>query len=86
MYRLTKRTLSRVLSQQPLWENSNNRENWKMMLSRKSIFLWMFQKYPQNKQRYVAMMQDSKYQHIQFIRLTSPKQTEAFLKQIKAVQ
>ena len=56
------------------------------MLSRKSIFLWMFQKYPQNKQRYVAMMQDSKYQHIQFIRLTSPKQTEAFLKQIKAVQ
>ena len=86
LYRLTKRTLSRVLSQQPLWENSNNRENWKMMLSRKSIFLWMFQKYPQNKQRYVAMMQDSKYQHIQFIRLTSPKQTEAFLKQIKAVQ
>ena len=57
-----------------------------MMLSRKSIFLWMLQKYPQNKQRYAAMMQDPEYQHIQFIRLTSPKQTEAFLKQIKAVQ
>ena len=51
-----------------------------MMLSRKSIFLWMFQKYPQNKQRYVAMMQDSKYQHIQFIRLTSPRQAQEFLK------
>ena len=46
----------------------------------------MFQKYPQNKQRYVAMMQDSKYQHIQFIRLTSPKQAAEFLQQIKVVQ
>ena len=52
------------------------------MLSRKSIFLWMLQKYPQNKQRYVAMMQDSKYQHIQFIRLTSPRQAQEFLKRL----
>jgi len=85
LYRLTKRTLWRAMSQKPLWENSNNRENWKMMLSRKSIFLWMLQKYPQNKQRYVAMMQDSKYQHIQFIRLTSPRQAQEFLKRLSGV-
>lgn len=82
LYRLTKRTLWRALSRKPLWENSNNRESWKMMFSKQSIFLWMFQKYPQNKHRYLAMMQNPEYQHIRFIRLTSPKQATVFLQQI----
>ena len=82
LYRLTKRTLSRVLSQKPLWENSNNRENWKMMLSRKSIFIWMIQKYPKNRQKYQAMMHDPQYAHLQFVHLASPKQAKLFLKQI----
>ncbi|MGG2096414.1 adenylate kinase [Acinetobacter haemolyticus] len=82
LYRLTKRTVWRALSRKPLWKNSNNRESWRMMFSKKSIFLWMFQKYPQNKQRYLTMMQDPKYQHIRFIHLTSPRKTAAFLKQI----
>ncbi len=86
LYRLTKRTLWRALSRKRLWEDSNNRESWKMMFSKKSIFLWMLQKYPQNKQRYLAMMQHPDYQHIRFIHLTSPQQAAAFLQQIEAKQ
>ncbi|MDH0717611.1 shikimate kinase [Acinetobacter junii] len=81
-YHLTKRTLWRILSRERLWKNSNNRENLKMVFSQKSIFLWMFQKYPQNKKRYLAMMNNPKYQHIRFINLTSPRKIAAFLKQI----
>lgn len=81
-FRLTKRTLWRAISRQTLWENSNNKESWKIMFSKKSIFLWMLQKYPQNKQRYLAMMQNPDYQHIQFIRLTSPQQTKEFLNRL----
>ncbi|WP_151981171.1 shikimate kinase [Acinetobacter guerrae] len=84
-FRLTKRTLWRAISRKTLWENSNNKESWKIMFSKKSIFLWMLQKYPQNKRRYLAMMQHPDYQHIQFIRLTSPKQTAAFLGSVSKV-
>ncbi|MGE8644990.1 AAA family ATPase [Acinetobacter vivianii] len=84
LYRLTKRTLGRVISRKKLWENSNNRESLKLMLSQESIFIWLIKSYPKNRKKYSDLMQNPAYQHIQFIRLTSPKQTEAFLKQMKA--
>ncbi|MFW2161264.1 adenylate kinase [Acinetobacter beijerinckii] len=86
LYRLTKRTLGRVISQKKLWEDSNNRESLKMMLSKESIFVWLFKSYPKNRKKYLALMQNPDYQHIRFIRLTSPKHAEKFLEQIKAVQ
>jgi len=84
LYRLTKRTLGRVISRKKLWENSNNRESLKLMLSKESVFIWLIKSYPKNRKKYSDLMQNPAYQHIQFIRLTSPKQTEAFLKQMKA--
>ncbi|RPE47950.1 adenylate kinase family enzyme [Acinetobacter sp. BIGb0102] len=84
LYRLTKRTLGRVISRKKLWENSNNRESLKLMLSKESIFIWLIKSYPKNRKKYSDLMQNPAYQHIQFIHLTSPKQTEAFLKQMKA--
>lgn len=84
LYRLTKRTLGRVISRKKLWENSNNRESLKLMLSRESIFIWLIKSYPQNRKKYSDLMQNPAYQHIHFIRLTSPQQTARFLKQMKA--
>lgn len=86
LHRLTKRTLGRVISQKKLWEDSNNRESLKMMLSKESIFVWLFKSYPKNRKKYLALMQNPDYQHIQFIRLTSPKQAAEFLQQIKVLQ
>ncbi|MDM1019875.1 AAA family ATPase [Acinetobacter sp. VNK23] len=86
LYRLTKRTLGRVISRKKLWENSNNRESLKLMLSKESIFVWLIKSYPKNRNKYFDLMHNSAYQHIQFIRLNSPKQTESFLKHVKAVQ
>ncbi|MEG0346977.1 MAG: adenylate kinase, partial [Acinetobacter sp.] len=63
-----------------------NRESLKLLFSKQSIFIWLIQQYPRNKAKYQMMMQDQKYQHIQFIRLTSPKQAAEFLQQIKVVQ
>ena len=86
LYRLTKRTLGRVISRKKLWENSNNRESLKLMLSKESIFVWLIKSYPKNRNKYFDLMQNPAYQHIQFIRLTSPKQTESFLKHVKVMQ
>lgn len=84
LYRLTKRTFGRVISRKKLWEDSNNRESLKLMLSKESIFMWLIKSYPKNRKKYFSLMQNPAYQHIQFIRLTSPKQAATFLKQIKA--
>jgi adenylate kinase family enzyme len=85
-FHLMKRSLFNLISQRKLWENSNNRESLKLLFSKQSIFIWLIQQYPRNKTKYQMMMQDQKYQHIQFIRLTSPKQAAEFLQQIKVVQ
>ncbi|RUP40908.1 MAG: adenylate kinase [Acinetobacter sp.] len=85
-FHLMKRSLFNLISQRKLWENSNNRESLKLLFSKQSIFIWLIQQYPRNKAKYQMMMQDQKYQHIQFIRLTSPKQAAEFLQQIKVVQ
>lgn len=84
LYRLSKRTFGRVISREKLWENSDNRESLKLMLSKESIFIWLIKSYPKNRKKYSDLMQNPAYQHIQFIHLTSPKQTEAFFKQMKA--
>jgi adenylate kinase family enzyme len=84
LYRSVKRAISRAVTQKRLWANSNNRESLKLMLSKESIFIWLIKSYPKNRKKYSDLMQNPAYQHIQFIRLTSPKQTEAFLKQMKA--
>ena len=85
-FHLMKRSLFNLISQRKLWENSNNRESLKLLFSKQSIFIWLIQQYPRNKAKYQMMMKDQKYQHIQFIRLTSPKQAAEFLQQIKVVQ
>lgn len=82
VYRLVQRTLSRVISQKPLWRDSNNRESLKMMLSKESILVWLVKSYSKNRQKYLGFMQDENYQYIQFIHLTSPGQAKNFLKQI----
>ncbi|ENX12047.1 hypothetical protein F895_03558 [Acinetobacter sp. CIP 64.2] len=83
LYRSVKRAISRAVTQKRLWENSNNRESFKTsFLSKDSIILWMITHHAQNRKKYLAMMNDARYQHIQFIRLTSPKQTAVFLNEM----
>jgi len=85
LYRSVKRAISRAVTQKRLWANSNNRESFKTsFLSKDSIILWMITHHAKNRKKYLAMINDPQYQHIQFIHLTSPKQTEAFFKQMKA--
>ncbi|MCH7306689.1 AAA family ATPase [Acinetobacter sp. NIPH 1852] len=83
LYRSLKRAIIRAATQKRLWANSNNRESFrKSFLSKDSIILWMMNHHAKNRKKYLEMMQNPKYQHIRFIRLTSPKQAAVFLQQI----
>ncbi|HDN2512258.1 TPA: adenylate kinase [Providencia rettgeri] len=85
LYQSITRTLSRIHSGQELWENTGNKERWgKAFFSRDSIILWLLKTYYPNKERNLKHMANINLCHIQFVRLTSPKETRLFLQQMKA--
>lgn len=77
-----KRAFVRIKTQEKLWIHSNNRESLSMVFSRDSIVLWMIKTHAKNREKYLSLMNDSKYSHIQFVHLRSRKQTKQFLEGI----
>ncbi|EJD6507121.1 MULTISPECIES: AAA family ATPase [Providencia] len=85
LYQSIIRTLSRIRSGQELWENTGNKESWKnAFFSRNSIILWQLKTYYPNKRRNLKHMANINLRHIQFVRLTSPKETRLFFEHIKS--
>ena len=85
LFQLFKRTVMRIVSRQELWENTGNKESLgKSFMSKKSIFVWFFKNYKNNKSRYSELMNSPRVKHVQFIRLRSPKEVEQFIDAINA--
>lgn len=80
LVRVTKRAVHRSLTQTELWPGTGNRETLrKAFLSRDSVIWWMITSYRRNRQKYLAAIDSPDCQHIQFVRLTSPRQVARFL-------
>jgi adenylate kinase family enzyme len=83
--RLTRRTLRRCLRREELWHG--NREHLATHLfTRNSLFLWVLQTYRRRRRQFQELSADPRNAHIQFIRLGSPRQAEAWLHQFEAPQ
>jgi adenylate kinase family enzyme len=81
LWQLTLRTSGRVFGKQELW--NGNRETLKgVLFSKDSLFAWAIKTHPTLQKRYEALMADSGYRHIHFIRLRSPKELKAWLESI----
>ncbi|MDN2488335.1 (d)CMP kinase [Kosakonia sacchari] len=77
---VTLRAIARASSQQELWPGTGNRESLRRaFLSRESIILWSLKTWRQNRERYARDMADPRYQHLRFVRLTTPQQVDEFL-------
>lgn len=84
LYQAIKRAFSRSWHQQELWPGTNCRENFrKSFFSRDSIILWTLKTWRLNRRRYQALLSDSRYQHIRFIRLTSVQHSREFIAGLK---
>lgn len=85
LYQAVKRAVYRIISQKELWPNTGNKESLKKVLASKdSILLWTLKTYHTNKIRYQNIMTDEQYSHIQFVRITSPKEAKQFIENIIA--
>ncbi|MDE1229879.1 adenylate kinase, partial [Vibrio aestuarianus] len=67
-----------------LWDKTGNVESFrKSFLSKDSIILWTLKTYSKNRSRYTELLNDPKYSHIKFVRITSPKKAKVFLSELR---
>lgn len=81
-YQLARRTLRRVITREKLW--NENREHFRsQFLSRDSLFLWAIKTYPRRKKLYPTLFADPAYQHLEIVRLPTPKSTQQWLRTLE---
>lgn len=79
--RLLKRTFTRMLTQEELW--NGNRENLRTALFEKdSLILWAITKYKPLRQSYIHLFQDPEYANLQFLHFKKPRELEGWLEKI----
>ena len=82
LYRSVKRATRRALTQEELWPGTGNRETLrKSFFSKDSIILWSVSNFWRNRRRYEALATEKRYQHLQFVRLRTPAETAAYLRE-----
>jgi adenylate kinase family enzyme len=84
LFQAVKRALVRIATKQELWSKTGNVESFrKSFLSKDSIILWTLKTYSRNRARYTELLNDPKYSHIKFVRITSPKKAKAFISELR---
>ena len=80
LFQAVKRAATRAWGGQEIWPGTGNYETFrKSFFSRESIILWTLKTYRKNRRQYEALLRDPAWQHVRFVRLRSPQQTEVFL-------
>lgn len=82
LFQALKRAISRILTKEELWPDTNNRESLKNLFSKDSIILWTLKNYHKNKIKYSSLNKNPQYKAINIIRLRTPKECQNYLNQI----
>ncbi|HFQ4858623.1 TPA: adenylate kinase, partial [Vibrio vulnificus] len=84
LFQAVKRALTRIVTKQELWGKTGNVESFKKsFLSKDSIILWTLKTYKTNRIRYTELLNDPRYSHIKFVRVTSPKKARVFIDELR---
>jgi adenylate kinase family enzyme len=81
-WQLLRRSIARAVDKNPIC--NGNTESWRLMFSKKSIIVWLFQSYWKLEKRYAEHFAGAgKNPAVRYIRLTSPQATAEFLKSLE---
>lgn len=82
-----RRASRRAYRKEELWPGTGNTESFrKTFFSHDSILLWTLTSYRTVRQRYLKLIADPQYSHIQFLHFRSHEQANEFLKKISFSQ
>jgi len=85
LWQAVSRAAKRAWSQQELWPGTGNRESFRRsFFNRKSVLLWTIKTWRSNRVRYIADMENPKYAHIRFVRITSRQDAENLITELKS--
>ncbi|WP_279060827.1 AAA family ATPase [Lelliottia amnigena] len=85
LWQAVTRAAKRALTQQELWPDTGNRESFRRaFFSRESVLLWTIKTWRSNRVRYIADMNNPKYAHIRFVRITSRQDAENLITELKS--
>jgi adenylate kinase family enzyme len=76
-WQLSRRCAARIVDRKPIC--NGNYETLRILFSRKSIIVWLFQSYWNKRREISGAIAGNAYPHIRFIRLKSPQETREFL-------
>lgn len=82
LYRVTKRSLYRIVTQKPLWHN--NKESIGSLFSKKSIVLFASRTYGSKNAKYNRLIHGSEYPGKQWIRMKSNRDERKFWREINS--
>jgi adenylate kinase family enzyme len=83
VYRVTKRSLIRSFTKEPLWHN--NTESCRKMFSKDSIILFAIQSYPRKSKRYNKIISSKEYVNVNWIRIKNKKDEIMFWETVSKV-
>lgn len=82
-WRLWKRTWTRFLKREALWDAGNKENLWKHFLTKDSLFVWAWQSYPKKKRQYTQVFTSPDYAKYYRIHMTSPQETNQWIQTLK---
>ncbi|MCZ2260998.1 toxin [Isoptericola sp. QY 916] len=86
MAQVYRRTLLRALDRTELWPGTGNRQRWRDVLApwrKSSIVRWSWEQLDRYPERYGAAMADPAHSHVEFHRLRSRDEVDAFVAAVR---
>ncbi|MCU6425514.1 AAA family ATPase [Enterobacter sichuanensis] len=84
LYQAVTRAIKRAWHKRELWLGTGNKESFRRaFLSRESIIIWTIKTWRNNRRRYEADLQNPRYAHIRFVRITRRSQVDALIASLK---
>jgi adenylate kinase family enzyme len=82
LWRLFRRTLARIITQEDLW-GSGNRESWRgTFFSRDSLLVWAFKTHWKYQKSIALAVRQPEYAHLRVLRFRTPGETARWLKSV----
>ncbi len=79
LWRLFRRTIQRIVTQEDLW-GTGNRESWrKQFMSRDSLFLWAISSHGRHRRDYADLLQYPEYSHLDVHHFMTPDEASQWL-------
>jgi adenylate kinase family enzyme len=76
-WRVLKRTISRIINTEVLW--NENIERWNALIGLDSMPLWVIKTYWRRKREYSKLLTQAEYSHLHVIKLKTKKDVETWL-------